>query len=156
MTCVKRLTSIALVMVVLVSIFSMFTMPVSAASLNNCKWNTKYKFVTSKGDSYGTNTFIIYGKLGKRTVTLKSECFAPLDCQKNFLKTVKFSIKIYKGSQLKQTYLKGLNESFTVPAGLGTKYTVKITPVIDKKAFNKVGGYGVDSYYYYSLFDGKK
>ena len=156
MTCAKRITSMALVLLVLVSIFSMFAVTASAASLNNCTWNTKYKFVTDKGKSYGTNTFIIYGRLGKRTVTLKSECWAPLDCQKNFLKTVKFSVKIYKGSALKDSYTVGLNETFKIPTGLGVKYTVKITPIINLKAFNKVGGYGVDSYYYYSLYDGKK
>ena len=156
MTCAKRITSVALVLLVLVSIFSMFAVTASAASLNNCTWNTKYKFVTAKGKSYGTNTFIIYGKLGKRTVTLKSECFAPLDCQKTFLKTVDFSVKVYKGSTLKASYTVGLNETFNIPSGLGVKYTVKITPIINLKAFNKVGGYGVDSYYYYSLRDGKK
>ena len=152
----KKIISFMLVLTTMILILSSLMIPVSAASQNNCKWNTKYNFVTAKGESYGTNTFTIYGKLSKRTVTLKSECTVlGQDCIKKFLKTVDFSVKIYKGSTLKQSYTIGLNETFSIPKGLGTKYTVKITPIIDKKAFYKVGGYGLECYYKYSLYDGK-
>ena len=152
----KKIISITLLIVMIFTMFSTFSISSSAASMNNCKWNTKYKFVTDKGESYGTNTFIVYGKLTKRIVTLKSECTVlGQDCIKDFLKTVDFTIKIYKGAKLVGTYTIGLNETFSVPAGLGTKYSVKITPIISKKAFYKVGGYCMDSYYKYSLYDGK-
>ena len=117
-------------------------------NLNNCKWNIKYYIVTDTGNAYGTNTFIIYG--GK-TVTINSHCATAIDSQKAFVNSIKFKIQIYNGSKLVNTYTKGLNQTFKVPGWITDKYTVKVTPIIDKAKVNQAGVYYMAEYFKYSL-----
>lgn len=116
--------------------------------LYNCKWNTKYYIVTDAGKAYGTNTFTIYG--GK-TVTINSHCATAIDSQKAFVNSIKFKIQIYNGSKLVNTYTKGLKQTFKVPGWVANKYTVKVTPIIDKAKFNQAGVYYMAEYFKYSL-----
>ncbi len=145
----KRFISTFLMIIVIFSIISSVSIPVLAADKYGCTWGTKYQYVTDNGSSYGTNTFIIYG--GK-TVEINNASFhGNLTCVKKFLNSVDFRVKIYKGNSLKKTYTVGFGEDFKIPSGAWTKYTVKITPIINKSAYYKVGAYKLGSYYKYSL-----
>lgn len=123
----RKLISLLMVAVIAVSCF---TVTASAANINNCKWNKDYIYVTANGTAYGTNTFYIYGNLSKNKVQIKNSTPGAVlnveDVQDAVYDVARFSVKIYKGSKLVNNYTVKLGGTFNVPAGLGTKYTVKI------------------------------
>ncbi|MBQ3150409.1 MAG: hypothetical protein IJB86_04095 [Clostridia bacterium] len=126
----KKVKSVLAFLFALILIITTLSTTVLAGNLNNCKWKTNYQYVTSTGTAYGTNTFYIYGNLTKNKVQIKnSTAGATLkvkDLADDVYDVAKFSVKIYKGSKLLNSYTVKLNGTFYVPAGLGTKYTVKI------------------------------
>lgn len=123
----KKLISMLMVIITLMSIFSI---AVEAKNLSSCKWEKPYMYVTDSGKAYGTNTFTIYGEAKEKKVKIKnSSCGALLnvqDCEDEVYDIAKFSVKIYKGSKLVKSYTVKLNGTFKIPASLWTKYTVKI------------------------------
>ncbi len=154
----KRIVCIALVLVAIVSLMTVFSINAYAAAktngenLNNCKWNTKYYIVTDTGKAYGTNTFTIYG--GK-TVTINSQC--PMETNlikstKAFVNSIQFKVQVYNGKNLVNTYTKSLGGTFYVPFKLfANEYTVKVTPIIDQNKFSQAGVYYMAEYFKYSL-----
>ena len=153
----KRIMSLIMVVSVIVSCFSITAF---AGNLNNCKWNTNYKYVTSSGTAYGTNTFYIYGNLGKNKVQIQNAAASTVvkvnDAQKEAMYDVaKFKVEIYKGSKFLNSYTVKLNGTFYVPAGLGTKYTVKIKfiPPANQSSLYKAACKANDWYYLYKLVD---
>ncbi len=133
-----------------------------AGNINNCKWNINYRYLTSSGSAYGTNTFYIYGNLTKNKVQIKNSTAGATinvnDAQKEAVYDVaKFSVKIYKGSNLVNSYTVKLGGTFYIPAGLGTKYTVKIKyiPPTTQSYLYKAACRANDWYYVYKLIDVK-
>ena len=153
----KKFISLLLALLVIVSCF---TVTASAANLNNCKWNTNYRYLTSSGSAYGTNTFYIYGNLGKNKVQIRNSTAGAVlnvnDAQKEAVyDTARFSVKIYKGSKLVNSYTVKLGGTFYVPAGLGTKYTVKIKyiPPTTQNYLYKAACRANNWYFVYKLMD---
>ena len=159
----KKFISIVLVVIIALSCITATASAATIASVNknNCKWNQNYLYVNTKGGAYGTNTFYIYGDLCKDKAKIQnaspSAAIKINDCQKKAVYDVaRFSVKIYKGSKLINSYTVKLGGTFTVPAGLGTKYTVKITyipPATQTALYKAACGANASWYYMYRLVD---
>lgn len=152
----KKIISLLMVAVIVVSCF---TITASAANMNNCKWKTNYMYVTANGTAYGTNTFYIYGNLTKNKVQIRNSTpgavLRVIDAQDAVYDAARFSVKIYKGSKLVAGGTVKLDGTFTVPAGLGTKYTVKIKylPPASQSYMYKTTCRANNWYFTYKLLD---
>ncbi len=149
----RRIVSVILLLATISLLFGLLSISAFAAketgqNLYNCKWNTQYHIVTDTGKAYGTNTFTIYG--GK-TVTINSHCATAIDSQKAFVNSIKFKVQIYSGNTLVNSYTKRLKETFKVPGWFANKYTVKVTPIINKAKYDQAGVYYTSEYFKYSL-----
>lgn len=161
----KKIISIVLVAIIALSCITATASAATIASVNknNCKWNQNYLYVNTAGGAYGTNTFYIYGNLSKNKVQIQNACPSAAinisDAQEKIIHDVaKFSVKIYKGSKLVNNYTVKLGGSFYMPAGLGTKYTVKITyipPAKQTALYKAACGANGSWYYMYRLVDVK-